>query len=143
MANKASERSLRHRFDFAGRSDFVQTITSSGASALNATTIKRYGVTRIVANGTGAGHTFTLDSPRKGVRKTLIVEGPGTSTTPAFVQTNSSGVTIGETTGNQITFSTTADLNGSAIELIGQSTAAWMLASPMPTGVTIAASTNL
>lgn len=138
-----SNRQSRPQFAFAGRSDFVQTITSAGASALNATTVKRYGVTRIVAAGTGAGHTFTLDSPKLGVRKTIVVEGPGGSTTPAFIQTNSSAVTIGETTGNSLAFSTAASLDGSVVELIGRSTSAWMLGASLPAGVTIAATTQI
>lgn len=140
MSNSKRFRPTFHRF---GRIDNLQTITATGASALNATEITNFGVTLIDSAGTGAGHTFTLAAPRKGVAKTIVVHGPGGSTLPANIQTNSSAVTVGESTGNRIVVSTTADTNGSVIQLIGQSSAAWLLGAPLPTGVTIAAATNL
>lgn len=139
----AIDKRYRQVLHLLGRREPVQTITASGASALQTTTIRSYGVTVIEQTGTGAGHTYTLDKPTQGVVKTLVVHGPGGSTLEANVQSHSSAVTIGETTGNRIVVSTAADTNGSAIVLIGESSASWLLGAPLPTGVTIAAATQL
>lgn len=138
----ASEKKFRQQFNRFGSRDNVQELSASGASALQTTNVLRYGVTVLTSAGTGAGHTWTIDEPVKGVRKTIVVHGPGGSTLPAIIQTNSSAVTVGETTGNQITVSTAADTDGTVIDLIGLSTVAWVLGSNLQTGVTVAAATQ-
>lgn len=142
MAYEHAQRPSYAKFGSAVRIQQIDAAAGS-TSALQTTEILNYGATVITSTGTGDGHTWTLGEPRKGIEKTLIVHGPGGSTLPAFVQTNSSAVTIGETTGNQLTFSTAAALSGSAVNLIGLSSVAWVLANALPTGVTIAAATKL
>ena len=137
----SSNREPRTQFAFAGRRDFLQTLALSGASAVSSTTIKRYGVTRVTVAGSGAGHTATLDSPKKGVRKDIIVEGPGGSTVPFTLQTNSSAVTIGNSTNNTAVVSTSMG-DQAGLQLVGLSTAAWGLLSDAPTGVSFAAATQ-
>jgi len=141
----ASEKKQRLQFNRFGVRDHVQTIdaAASSTSALQSTTILRHGTTVIESTGTGAGHTWTLAEPVKGVEKRIVMHGPGTSTLPAFIQTNSSATIIGETTGNQLTFSTAASLDGSVVSLVGLSSVAWVLGAALPTGVTVAAATNL
>lgn len=143
----ADQKYFRPQFFRFGVKDHFQTITTTtAASALQTTTILGYGVTLVdsISNSTtGTGHTVTLDEPRLGVRKTIVVHGPGTSTVPMFLQTNSSAVTVGETTvGNRVTFSTTCSLDGSVLELVGLSSVAWILGAALPSGATIATSTQ-
>ena len=118
----------------------LQNITLAGASGTYTTaTVQNYGVTRIVSTGTGAGWAVKLDAPVAGVEKRIVVT--QRSTAPIIIYTNSTTVTIGGTTNNNITFSTGGAGAERAIHLIGVSTAAWSLLAKS-TGASLAASTS-
>lgn len=139
----AREKKFRPLFPRFGISQFNQTITvaASSTSAVQATEINRYGNTFLDSTGTGAGQVFTLASPMVGITKTISVHGPGGSTVPVGIQTNSSAVLIGGSTANKIIFST-AITDGDCVSLIGASTSEWYLGGALPTGVTLAAATQ-
>ena len=139
----SKEKKFRPLFVRFGVSQYSQTITVAAAStsALSATEITNYGNTFIDSTGTGTGQEFTLQAPSNGISKTISVHGPGGSTVPVGIQTNSSSVTIGGSTANKIIFST-AITDGDCVSLIGASTSEWYLGGALPTGVTLSAATQ-
>jgi hypothetical protein len=111
-----------HRF---GHKEYVE----AGSTATNLT---RYGVSNLTASG-----SYVLDAPVKGIVKYLVI-----GTSGVVVQTNSSAVTIGATTNNEI--NATTNLNSDEmVMLIGASTAAWLLGTLPSTGWALAASTGV
>lgn len=114
----------------------AQTFTLTGAGALNATRVKKNGVTFVNSTGSGT-HTLRLEQPtRAGIVKTIVAR--LSSTADVRVQTHSTATLIGGTTSNQVTFSTGAA--DRAVTLISKSTAAWGMVSKT-TGTTLGAST--
>lgn len=110
----------------------IQTLTA----ASTATTITNDGITTI-ASGTAASKTFKLAKPdRKGQVKRIIAN-MGTTGDVVVLAGPSTAYTFSGSTLGKVTFSTGAGRYRS-IELIGVSTAAWII-SGRSTGVTPAA----
>lgn len=122
-------KTYNQQVDAYGGSDVVQALTSTG------TAVNRHGVTTITASGSGT-QTFGLQSPVKGVRKTILVD--LNSTADVAVALNSTTTTFYGTTANLATFSTGVGVK--ALELVGLSTSSWAVVS-QTTGVTLSGST--
>lgn len=97
----------------------IQTLGSSQV----ATNITNFGLTRIT--GTTTGPTYTLAAPKVGLTKYISLNATSSGVTHrAVVNTNTTGVSIDTTGGNQLTFATSA-LRG--ISLVAYTTAAWKI----------------
>ena len=99
--------------DDAGRRDKVQTLTA----ASTATEVSNFGVTIISAST--QSKTFQLAAPKSGIRKTIALTGGSTAGDTTI---DGNGATISASTA--VSFAT--GVSG-GIELVGISTAAWVL----------------
>lgn len=117
----------------AGVRDATQTLTHADT----ATTLKSYGVTFITSTSTAGTNIFTLDAPKAGYRKSIIVD---VNTTDAVdvAHASSASVFFG-TTANALRFSTGAVTPKRAV-LVGKSTSVWAV-EYLSTGVTVVATT--
>ena len=97
----------------------IQTLGTSQT----ATNITNFGLTRIT--GTTTGPTYTLAAPIVGLSKFIALNATSSGVTHrAVVNTNTTGVSIDTTGGNQLTFATSA-LRG--VSLVAYTTAAWKI----------------
>lgn len=103
--------------DDAGNIEAVQALTA----ASTATPVKSYGVTQITstAGGTAGTHGYTMQAPRKGLQKTLVVDVGSTREVAVAL-----GGTVYGTANNTATFSTGAG-RWRNLSLVGLSTGSW------------------
>ena len=108
----------RHMLD-AGYKEPVQVLTQASTG----TTITNYGVTTIAsaASGSTGIHGFKLQSPHKGLRKTIVVD--LNSTREVRILPQSTAVTFFGANNDTVTFSTGTGLRW--LELVGTSDTQW------------------
>lgn len=123
----------RHMLD-SGYTESVQALTQASTG----TRVKNYGVTTITSAGSGTAgiHGFFLNAPKKGLRKSIVVD--LNSTRQVAVYNASTAVTFFGSTNNAVTFSTGVGVKW--LELVGTSATVWAVAS-QSTGVTLSGST--
>ena len=119
----------------AGAGVGVQALTQ----ASTATQVVNHGVTTITSagSGTAANHGFILQSPVKGIPKTLLVDCNSTRTVTVYAE--STATTFFGSTTNSVVFSTGTGLRH--LDLVGLSTSQWGITSQSSTGLTLVGST--
>lgn len=112
-----------------GPDDFRVGVTTAETTAVN---VKAFGISVLPGTTAASSAVYTLEPPIPGVRKVLM---GGTANGPVYIKTLNSETILTTSLGSSFTTIKFSSL-GSAIELIGLTTAIWLTQASSGTVVT-------